>query len=296
MSLASLLRGRRAAPSGRVMHLPDDLLHPPRIAILAGPSGYDVWSALILANSVTRSLPETEVAMIVSVADGDILLLLDKPVSVSTYEPDGPKGRASATPLPGSGILFVVSEHPDARLNAITQAFADSIRIFTRPDENANLVLNLGGMPSPSRMHALARLIGAQPDESWRPSVPRGDMARAASLLSPVSGAVLPYMAATERAAQVLRRSAAELPMRIVMTDGKKNPLFLQPPLVKAAIIAGASVVATDDPVQWAQASALGVPVIGLDRNASFPSWETAPSRGAADFSAAWIELLRRGW
>ena len=234
--------------------------------------------------------------MIVSVADGDILMLLDKPVTVSTFEPDRPRGRASAHPLPGSGILFVVSEHPDARLNSITQAFADSIRIFTRPDENANLVLNLGGMPSPSRMHALARLIGAQPDESWRPSIPRGDMARAASLLSPVSGAVLPYMAATERAAMVLKRSAAELPMKIVTTDGKKNPLSLQPPLVKAAIIAGASVVATDDPVQWAQASALGVPVVGLDRNSSFPSWGTTPSRGAAAFSEAWIELLRRGW
>ena len=296
MSLASLFRKRRTAPRGRMMHLPDDLLNPPRIAILAGPSGYDIWGSLILANSLTRSMPETEVAMIVSVADGDVLLLLERPVSVTTYDPDGPKGRIYEGPLPESGILFVVSEYPDARLHAVTRAFPDSIRIFTRPDESANLVLNPGGMPTPSRMHALARLVGAQPDESWRPSLSREDMARAASLLSPGSGTVLPYMAATGRASQILRRSAAELPMRTVITDGRKNPLALQPPLVKAAIIAGASVVATDDPVQWAQASALGVPVIGLDRKASFPTWETTPSRGAAGFTAAWIELLARGW
>lgn len=296
MRLPAFLAGRRPAPKEIMIHLPDDLLSPERIAILAGSTGFDSWAALFLANSVARSLPGTAVEMILPAADVDVPSLLDVPPAVTVYGP-GRGGRgSSADVLPDARIVMVVSEFPDSAIRPIAKRFRDAIRIYTRPDEDANLVFNLTAMPVPARMYELSKLLGACPDTSWRPSVPRGEMAQAASLLSPVSGSVLPYMATTVRVADILRRRGAELPMRVVPMDSKEGPVAGQPPSVKAAVIAGATVVATDDPVHWAQASAMGVPVIGLDRKSAFPNWGGPPARDAQGLADSWAELLRTGW
>lgn len=296
MRLPGFLSGRRPAPRELMIHLPDDLLSPERIAILAGSSGFDSWAALFLANSVARSLPGTAIEMILPADDVDVPSLLDVPPAVTVYGTGRGSGASSPARIPDVGILMVVSEFPDASIRPIAKRYRDAIRIYTRPDEDANLVFNLKAMPVPERMYELSKLLGACPDASWRPSMPRGEMARASSLLSPVSGSVLPYMASTGRVADILRRHGAELPMRVVSMDSKEGPVAGQPASVKAAVIAGATVVATDDPVHWAQASAMGIPVIGLDRKAVFPNWGTPPSRDAQGLADTWAELLRTGW
>ncbi len=297
MRLSSLFGRGRTVPRERLIHLPDDLLKPGEIVILAGPSGYDVWTSLFLANTVQRSLPDTRLQMVVSTEDADFIPLLDRTPAVATYSFDARRRRiAPPDDLPDSQIVFFISERPEHSLRTLVRMYPDSVRIFTRPDEDANLVFNLAALPAPSRMHGLARLLGAEPDTSWKPSMSRNDLAAASDLLSPVSGKVLPYMAATEKVAETLRRRGAEFPMRLVLLDGKNSPVAARSPATRAAVLAGASVVATDDPVHWAQASALGVPVIGMDRNATFPVWGKAPSRDAASLAEAWVELIRTGW
>jgi len=279
-----------------MIHLPDDLLSPERIAILAGSTGFDSWASLFLANSVARSLPGTAIEMILPAEDVDVTSMLDISPAVTAYGTGKGGGTADPGPLPDARIVMVVSEFPDSAIRPLARRFRDAIRIFTRPDDDANLVFNLAAMPVPARMYELSKLLGARPDTAWRPSMPRGEMARAAGLLSPVSGSVLPYMASTGRVADILRRQGAELPMRVVLMDAKDGPLAGQPSSVKAAVTAGATVVATDDPVQWAQASAMGVPVIGLDRKSAFPNWGTPPARDAQGLADSWAGLLRTGW
>ena len=83
--------------------------------------------------------------------------------------------------------------------------------------------------------------------------------------------------------------------MRMVVLDGRESPLLGQGAAVRAAVIAGASAVATDDPSCWAAASSLGVPVAGLDRRGVFPLWQTSPSSDRSSFLSSWADLLRQG-
>lgn len=121
-------------------------------------------------------------------------------------------------------------------------------------------------------------------------------MERAAVLISPVSNRLLPYMAVTGRVLDLLSRRGSELPLRAVRLDGRGNPLGREPACVRAAAIAGASVVATDDPRHWVQAMAIGIPVAGLDRRGRFPDWGGSPARSDRVFLERWEELLRTGW
>ncbi|MGM0627413.1 MAG: hypothetical protein ACQETZ_04560, partial [Candidatus Fermentibacterota bacterium] len=153
-----------------------------------------------------------------------------------------------------------------------------------------------GGYRLPRAVEEMCRLLDVPFPGDWRPNVPRNDSARAEALLAPVSGHAMPYIAASSGAADVLRSSGVEIPLKMVLMDSEKGPVRGAERGVRAAVVAGAAAVVTDCPVVYSDACALGVPVVGLDRRGSFPPWDREPAPDRESFVAAWRDLLREGW
>jgi hypothetical protein len=262
--------------------------------VLAGSSGHDTWAALHLLHALSRGFPASTLTLAAPAGETDLASLLERPPSVLPYDA---RGRAPAAPgADEQDIVFLVSERDDAPAARLLSMYPDSVRISHRPEPRANMIMDLSSSPNPGRMRILAGILGCGPDGDWRPAVLKSDMERAAALISPVSNRLLPYMAVTGRVLDLLSRRGSELPLRAVRLDGSRNPLEREPACVRAAALAGASVVATDDPLHWVQARAIGIPVAGLDRRGRFPDWGGSPARGDRAFLERWEELLRTGW
>ena len=97
--------------------------------------------------------------------------------------------------------------------------------------------------------------------------------------------------------AAIFEKKRAEVPLKIVIVDGKSSNI---PPDTSegiiAAMVAGASAVATTENDLWIHARALGIPVIGLDRKGSFAGWGGTPATGDTQFLEQWAALIRLGW
>jgi hypothetical protein len=148
----------------------------------------------------------------------------------------------------------------------------------------------------PDRLFTMCEILGIEPDREWSPSVPSCYVSSAAAILAPVSGRALPYIAATTAAAILLEKRRAEIPVRMVIVEGKRREIPEVSRGVMAAIAGGASAVATTDSGLWLKAHALNVPVVGLDTDGRFPDWGGAPARNDDEFSTQWADLLRTGW
>lgn len=289
-----------ASPSGRVLHLPEDFRNPSRLVVYCGPAEEDVWPALYLARSLERTYREADLAILCREGDGWLFDMLHwKPRILPYAVRPSLEGLPAGSTFDDDTILF----HPYLSLDAAAVALISSsgagIRVSPSAEGHPCLTISVrtGTDLYPDAIHRMCAALGIESDLPWKPLIPRSVQDRVAALMAPVSGRTLPYIAATARAVAVLEKTKAEIPLRTITLTGKNADLASQDRETRVAVVAGASAVVTDAAGLWADARALGVPVVGLDTAGSFGRWSgDAPSRTEREFAEAWEQLLRRGW
>lgn len=290
----------RAIGGSRVVHFPDDFRSPGRLAVLSGPSSSDAWPALYLSRNLQRTYPETELTVICRAGDGCLFEMLNWKPRVVPYVSKPSHGTLEeAGVLDAATVLF----HPYLTLEPWAVSFLSSsragIRVSPSTIEHPSLNVRVltGSTVYPDIVHRLCSALGIQPDTVWRPMIPAELQSRVSSLMAPVSGRTLPYIAATARTVGILEKNRAEVPLRTVTVAGKNAELGDLDRETMVAIVTGASAVMTDDAGLWSTARAMGVPVAGLDTSGSFIQWSgDSPAANERDFVENWAELLRRGW
>jgi hypothetical protein len=296
-NLGKRRRTRKIIGDRRILHLPDDLASPDTLAVYSGRRREDIWTALFLLHSVQHSFPDNRHLLICRDADSELSGTLQWIPDTVTYS-DSP---CTAAPLAGErmtgrSILF----HPYPEMDSETASFIASsgapVCVSTSADPVVNVRVKVGKLPLPERLYRMCEILGMSPDRKWGPSVPASYAEGASAILAPVSGRALPYIAATTAAAGILEKRRAEIPVRMVVVEGKRREIPEVSRGIMAAIVGGASAVVTTDPGLWLKARALGVPAVGLDRNDRFPDWGGAAARTEDDFIDGWSDLLRRGW
>ncbi|MFO8183533.1 MAG: hypothetical protein R6U39_05105 [Candidatus Aegiribacteria sp.] len=283
-----------------VIHLPADLRDPDGLVIFSGPMESDVWPALFLANSLQKEFQEVELNVICPERDHRLFNMLSWRPSVHRYvgKPRVP-GSLEGEKL-SSGTLFfypyskVIESDRDILLHSKC-----GIRIAPL-DERSRLV-NLTVMTKspyfPEKLEQMCGALGLSYHLGWKPVVREHARRAAEQKMAPVTGRMLPYIVTTATALGVLEKNRAEVPLRTVCLSGKNTELSGLDREMKTAIVAGASVVATDSDDLWGDACAFEVPVVGLDREGNFMKWHgVEASRQEADFVDAWVKLLKRGW
>jgi hypothetical protein len=276
-----------------MIHLPDDLREPDSVAVVCAGTEDRVWTALYMARALLDRYGGDRLHALAAERDRELL---------STVVPGG-----NVHPLPGEAEGL----QPDAWTPALAFHPYSGVTL-----EDAVLLASLGcpvvsgvehpvvslavrtppDLRLPEAVDGMARLLDMHRPDDWMPRVPRNDAARAEALLAPVSGHMMPYIAATAGAARRLDRAGVEVPLKMVTLDGDDSPVAGEKRAVRAAVVAGAKAVAADGPVAWADANALGVPAVGLDPKGTFPPWGSPPAGDEESFLEDWRELLRHGW
>jgi hypothetical protein len=301
MGLLSRIRGKRSARrnlhSRRLLHLPDDLRDPRVLAVLSGRRREDIWAPLFLMNTLQKHFPDNTHVLVCREADTELAGVLRWMPETIGYDGTPSSAADRARELMGEGgILF----HPYPVMDSESAAFIASsgvpVCVSTATDPVANITVRVGEGRQPERLYRMCEILGITPERDWNPAVPDSFVSGAASILAPVSGRALPYIAATTAAAAILEKRRAEIPVRMVIVEGKRSEIPEITRGIMAAIVGGASAVATTDPGLWLKAHALKVPVVGLDLNGRFPDWGDKPAADEGGFLAGWTELLRRGW
>ena len=285
--LASLLEDRP------MIHLPHDLREPGSVAVFCSGGEERIWAALYMARALSEAYGSDRLHAYCPQRDRELMasvVALDRIHGI----PDHTEGRREEEPPPS--ILFY--PYGDVPLDTAVR-LASLRRPVAGMAEHPVVGLRVrmtGGFRLPGAVEEMCRLLEIPFPRNWRPEVPRNDTARAEALLAPVSGHAMPYIAASSGAAELLRSSGVEIPLKMVLMDSEKSPVGDAERGVRAAVVAGASAVVTDSPVVWTDACALGVPVVGLDRRGAFPAWDREPASEEKGFVAAWRDLLREGW
>jgi len=272
---------------------PSDILEPEAVGVFS-PSGISpAWSAVYMARvlqNVYSGIPVHFVAHS-SVAELAGFLPVIPQMHIYTNDPGSvdpgvPEGVLMFSPQPEDDLLRFVEKVPPLACVSFQEHPAVNIRVKTGSD-----------VIFPDGIYELMKVLKMETDTVWKPTVPGVLAEKASAVLSPVSHRTLPYILATEAAANVLERKRAEVPLKIVAVDGKSTVI---PPDTSvgllAAMVAGASAVATTDRDLWIHARALGIPVIGLDRKGVFSGWGGEPAPGDTKFLEQWATLIRIGW
>ncbi len=274
-----------------VIHLPEHLQSPESVAVFCSGGEDRIWAALYMARALGERYGSERLHGYCHDRDRELMASVVPGEHVHGL-PDGKEGKGEFCP----SMVF----YPYADTSLETAVSMASLR---RPvaglaeDPVVGLRVKMtDGYRLPAALEEMCRLLDLPFPREWRPEVPRNDMARAEALLAPVSGHAMPYIAATSGAAEILRSSGVEIPLKMVLMDSEKGPLNCAGRGVRAAVVAGASAAVTDRPVVWSDACALGVPAVGLDRKGLFPSWAREPAEDEESFVAAWRELLQEGW
>ena len=276
-----------------MMHMPDDLLAPESVAVCCGRSEERVWASMYMAAALREHYGGERLHGFCAPRDRELMAVVVEGDKIhdlpgDCLEAEEELFRPSIVFCPYAGLTL--EEAVDiAAPGCAVAGTADHPAVNLR-------VRVVGGHVLPESIRTMCELLRISYPEDWAPRVPRNDLARAEALLAPVSGHAMPYIAATSKAADVLRASGVEIPLKMVMLDGDESPVGGADRAVRAAVIAGATAVATDSGVVWSDACALGVPVVGLDRDGRFPGWEESPANAAEPFVEGWKALLRRGW
>jgi hypothetical protein len=284
-------RHRRASGAGE-FHFPADLGDPRILTVVAGPGEGEIWPALYLLNSLGRCFPESGIEALICERDRDLLNILGRVPECRTYTLQGTPTSMSESG-PGSIALTASSGRTASRLLESTGA---RVRVALDCMPGANLVVKLPGYSYPERVHKACEVLHMQPDRSWKPLLMKADLAKASSILAPVSGRFLPFIAAGTDSLQVLRKAGAEIPLRVITVEGRNCELLKQSAAVRAAVVSTASAVVADSPGLWAEACALGVPAVGLDPDGVFPPWGRTPAGSRTELLEHWSDLLRQGW
>lgn len=285
-------RETRVSSRWNDFRFPFDIQNPAAACVFSSPGVSGAWSAVYMVRALQEAYKGKPVHLVVHRDFAEMAGFLPWAPAVHTFSADSgetdppvPDGSLLFSTEPGDALLrFVERNEPIACVSSMEHPAVNiQVRTETRklPDSVAGVmtVLDLGCY------------------ENWTPVTPRGLSERASEILSPVSHRTLPYILATEAAAALLEKRRAEIPLKVVLADGKKPGV---PPDTShglmAAIVAGASAVITTEPHLWIHSVALGIPVVGLDRKDLFSAWGEDPARGDTQFIEQWAGLIRRGW
>lgn len=290
-----LFKGRLRAKvnaSWNEFTFPGDILNPDAVGVFAPPGVSGIWSAVYLARALQESYGESRVHFIAHCDHAGIAGFLPWKPDIHIYEGD----PGSPEPEVPQGLLIFAAEPGDHLLRFVERT-EPSACVSTVDHPSVNLRVKTGEVLFPGSISSMMSVLDLKPVPKWIPETPAILSEKASAILSPVSHRTLPYILATEGAAAILEKRRAEIPLKVVITDGK-NPGI--PPetdnVILAAMVAGASAVVTTERDLWIHAVALGVPVIALDRKGEFTGWNSTPARGETQFLEQWASLIRRGW
>ena len=294
-------RERQAGPdSPRIVHLPEDLRNPTRVAVYCGPTEEDAWPALYLARAVELAYRKAELTVICRSDVGWLFDALHWKPRILPYESRPSLEGRGASPVFDEGtILFHPYPAMDPAAAALFASSGAGLRVSAAVDcpDCVNILVRPGTPVLPDRIHGMCAVLGMQPDRAWRPVVPGQVQEKASARMAPVSGRTLPYIAGTPRTVSLLEKHRAEIPLRTITIAGRNSEMGEMDRETRVAAAAGASAIITDSPVLWADARAMGVPVVGLDPAGVFQPWiGEAPTRTEKEFVEAWERLLRKGW
>jgi len=267
--------------------------NPSDVTVYCGPGPASTWPGIYLACSLQKFYRNSNHHLILNEALTDLASTLPWQPTLHTYASQ--TGQFSPE-IPGGSILFNATTDSTG-LAEVVLVISPALSVAPEGCDSANVRLRVHTDRYPERVFGICHALGIPPDTKWRPSVPARLTEAASRILAPVSHRSLPYILATSQAATVLERRRAELPLRLVILDGKGRDIpDGLPEGVLMALISGASAVITDRDHIWVHASALGVPVLGYDRRGIFQPWGKPPPRGETGLLNEWAELLRRGW
>ncbi len=290
-----LFKGRisaRVSAGWNEFTFPGDIINPSAVGVFAPPGVSGIWSGVYLARALQESYGESRVHFIAHRDFSGIAGFLPWKPEVHIY--DGDPGTTEPEVPPG---LLVFAAEPGDDLLRFVERTEPSACVSTGDHPSVNLRVKTGEALFPGSICSMMSVLDLKPVPGWIPETPAILSEKASAILSPVSHRTLPYILATEGAAGILERRRAEIPLKVVITDGK-NPGI--PPetdnVILAAMVAGASAVVTTGRDLWIHAVALGVPVIALDRKGEFTGWNSTPARGETQFLEQWASLIRRGW
>lgn len=291
--LARMRLEKRVEKSWETFRFPEIFEHPADVTVFCGPDAASTWPGIYLACSLQKHYRDSAHHLILHESMTDLASTLPWEPGLHTYSAS--PSQLSSPVAPGS-ILFNASTDPNGLAEAVLTV-SPAISVAPEGCDSANVRLRLSAERFPERVFGMCEALGIRPDRKWRPSVPAMLNDDASKILAPVSHRSLPYILATAQAADILERRRAELPLRLVLLDGKKRDVPEGiPEGILMALIAGASAAITDRDNVWVHANALGVPVVGYDRRTLFQPWGTPPPRGETGLISEWAELLRRGW
>ena len=297
-----LFRRRRLIRRRGVIHLPDCLRDPESILVVSGPGPADVWSALLLCNNLQNHYRSARLTVVCREGDQGLFGLLEWHPELVPYTPGrgGEMRGDSLASLSGAGpdILFYPYDELRKRDSLLLLDAGASVCVSFSGDEVFNLSVRLPRtQPNPGRIHTFCEVLGIPPDREWKPTVPGEYLRDAATLIAPVSGRSIPHIAATAGASRLLTRAREEVPLKLVTITGRESVLSGQPRELEAALVRTAVLVATDEPVLWAEAAFLGARCVGLDERGVFPDWEgVTPAGDLTGFLDEWERAVREGW
>jgi hypothetical protein len=290
--LFSSKRETKVSSNWNDFRFPCDIMKPDSVGVFSSRDISDVWLSVYMARALQGAYPGTPIHFVVHQDVHEIAEFLPFTPEFHLYgsDPGFPDPALPGQVLyfsanPGDDFLrFIEKANPLACVSCMEHP---SVNIRVKTDATAYLDM----------IHSIMSVLDLTPPQDWKPAVPRLLAGKAAAILSPVSHRTLPYILATEAAAAILDKKRAEIPLKIVITDGRNSGIPSETGMgIIAAIVAAASAVVTTDRDLWIHAQALGVPAIGIDRKGTFKGWGSEPAAGETQFIEQWASLIRRGW
>ncbi|HOP26718.1 MAG TPA: hypothetical protein PLM22_02165 [Candidatus Sabulitectum sp.] len=285
-------RGKRLSSTLRTFTFPENVRNPGAVGVFAPAEAGGVWSSLYMARALQESYRNTPVHLVIHRDYQEMAGFLPWKPEIHVYEGD----HGSPSPEAPPDILLFSTE-PDDGLSAYVEGTQPSACVSFREHPAVNIRVRMQNEPLPGAVNGMMSVLGLAGFGAWKPEAPSILSDKAAAILSPVSHRTLPYMLATEEAAGILEKKRAEIPLKLVITNGKNPGIPADTgPSLMAAIVAGSSAVITTERDLWLHGTALGIPVIALDRKGSFTGWDSEPATGETQFLEQWAALIRRGW
>ncbi len=284
---------KRVERNWEPFRFPEVFRNPEAVTVFCGQGPAGTWPGIYLACSLQKHYRNASHHLVLHESQAETASTLPWEPVVHTYSAS--PGQLSA-PVPQGSILFSASAGSEGLAEAVL-SLAPALSAGPEGCDAANVRLRVNAGRFPDRVYGMCHALGITPDMKWRPSVPGRLVESASRILAPVSHRALPYILATSHAADILERRKAELPLRLVLLDGKNRdvPEDVTQGVLMAVVSGASAVIADRDPV-WTVANALGVPVVGCDRKGVFQPWGKPPSKGETGLMEDWAELLRRGW
>ncbi len=285
-------REARVSANWSDFRFPSDIQKPESVGVFSSMDTSEAWSAVYMAKALQDAYPGIPVHFVTHRDMNELAGFLPWTPEVHIYTGDS----GSVDPQLSEGILFFCPQPGDDLLRFIEKT-SPLACVSSESHPAANIRIKTAADEFPGSIHGIMNILKMRVDTNWKPIVPRVLADKASTILSPVSHRTLPYILATEAASAIFEKKHAEVPLKIVIVDGKNSSI---PPEtsegILAAMVAGASAVATTGKDLWIHARALGIPVIGLDRKESFTGWGGEPATGDTQFLEQWASLIRLGW